>query len=239
MPTPIDRLNQQADTAVSTYEATIRQLHQPDGSRRFSDQVHTSMEAAARTRTLGEISTLVEQADQTLATAQATLGSVQDDPTAHMTADELAAASARFTLVREEGSELSLMDVHQRLQQAANAKDRVSAYLWSRVAQQRLAAIDEAARRASMMNMSDQPNRGAVAPISAVDAVAANKLRGLLPEVRASLVPEAVRNRVAQAQQTVEAAQSFKFKMRQRLEELSGELPKHRATLERDFRSNF
>ena len=72
-------------------------------------------------------------------------------------------------------------------------------YLWSQVAQQRLAALDEAARRASMVNMSDQPTSGQVAPMGALDAVAANQLRGLLPEVQAALVPEAVRLSAAQA----------------------------------------
>jgi hypothetical protein len=239
MPTPIDELSQRADNAASAYAAEVKRFLRPDGSRQFSDQVHNQMETAARSKMVDTFAALMAEADQRLAAAEVTAGSIQDDPTAHMSAQELSTASARFPLVREEANELPLGDVYQRLQQAANAKDRVSMYLWSRVAKQRLAGYDEAARRASAVNMSDQPVGGRVAPVPALDAVAVNQLRGLLPNVEAALVPDSVRAKVAQARATVEAAQSFKFKMRQRLEELNGELPKFRATLERDFRQGF
>ena len=233
--------DEQANQVVATFETANQQLLNPQGHRVFSDEVHAQRVAAARTTAINAMLDLAQQAEQEYASTAAAAEAIQADPTAHMSREELDTASARVNLVREELQNLSLNELYQRVNQAMLSNDRVSMYLWSRLASQRLTAVDAAVRADTGVDFSDKPtggNRGA-ASLSAMDAIAKGRLEQLLPKVNETLVPGDIRQKAAGLRDKLAEIEGFKFKARQHLDTLNGDTKRHQDQMRRDYQQNF
>ena len=132
----LDAAREAMDAALATYKRERAALLRTDGAPLFSE-----VEQAARLAALNE--TLHSAADKAITVADAELTELNrlaeaegDDPTARLSAGEVAAAAARWVFVKEDATALPLGDLVTRIRgvlaAGGGAPDKVSAFLWAR-----------------------------------------------------------------------------------------------------------
>ncbi len=204
-----ERAEAELDQAAVRFTNEKAKLFRGDGAAIYADAVYEEKVTALT----AELHAVAEAAhnvgDTEIAAVQRQLEAEHDDPITRLTPQEQQAASACAVFVREDAALLSLPDLTQRLRGvAAGGKDRVSAYLWSRYARQRIAAITTA-------------NADGAHPINATTRGQLETLTDAISELEAVI---GVANPLteAQAARRVAAARKFQAAIRDRVGELDG-----------------
>lgn len=235
----LDELNAGADSTARAFAVANGRLFRPDGQPFFGEDEMRERTAALLTEATQKLTALESEADSLIAQA-APDAEPADDLTAYLTPGELTVATGRAALIALEAGRLSLADVAQRCEQALRSQDRVSTLVWMNVAATRIAQANEHARQNSFYGLDDRPVNGPMAPtLSAADAMALGRLRPLVEQMRAAVVPADARRKAQAAKATLEGARSFKRRVAELRDELDGSAARHRAVMARDYREGF
>lgn len=242
---PLGDLLTASQTALQKLEAGRAKLLNNDGSRIYSDAEHEIRATQLLEEFNTEVEALVTQAEQRASSVEAAAANLQADPTAHLKPEELQAANLRAEFVREEAASLPLPQLLTRCQEAIAAGDKAGLFLWSRYAGQRLDTVMEQLRAADVPPTLDDRSSTPLVAASKVpvlnfrDTMAFNKLKQLVPQMRDTLVPEAVRNRAQTLEDIQEAARTFKLRAKMLRDQASGAVAAFDRSYTRQYREGF
>jgi prophage tail gpP-like protein len=146
MSTPMDDLHTASQAAYANLEAQRARLLRPDGNKVYGDEEHAYRERSLLVDFNTQIAGLQAQAEKRVTDAQAAAASLQADPTANLSVDELLAANQRAAFVEHEAEGLPVNQLLTRCREAIAAGDKAGILLWSRNAASRVRAFEEQAR---------------------------------------------------------------------------------------------
>ena len=138
-----ERAEAELDQAAVRFTNEKAKLFRGDGAAIYADAVYQEKLTAIT----DELHAVAEQlhgvAEREIAEVGRRREAEHDDPIGQLTVQEQQAASSRALFVKEDAMLLSLPDLVKRLRGVnAAGKDKVSSYLWSRYARQRIESIN-------------------------------------------------------------------------------------------------
>jgi hypothetical protein len=199
------------DQAAVRFTTEKAKLFRADGGAIYADQVYDE-KVAALTAELHAVAERVRGvADREIAEVNRRREAEHDDPIGQLTVQEQQAASSRALFVKEDAMLLPLPDLIRRLRGVnAAGKDKVSSYLWSRYARQRIEAINRGELESG--NPKDPATRGHLRDLT--DAIT------LLEETVGGKANTALEK--SQASQRITNARRFQSQIGDRVRELDG-----------------
>jgi G3E family GTPase len=199
------------DQAAVRFTNEKAKLFRADGGAIYADQVYDEKLAALTAELHAVAERLYGVAEREMAEVDRRREAEHDDPIGQLTVQEQQAASGRALFVKEDAMLLSLPDLIKRLRGVnAAGKDKVSAYLWSRYARQRIEAIKTANAESGRKN--DPGTVGNLRDLT--DAITALE-EGLGGKANTPLEK-------AQASQRIHNARQFQSKLGDRVRDLDG-----------------
>ena len=199
------------DQAAVKFTNEKAKLFRADGGAIYADQVYDEKLTALTAELHAVAEKLHGGAEREIAEVGRREEAEHDDPIGQLTTQEQQAASARATFVREDAMLLGLPDLVRRLRGVnAAGRDKVSSYLWSRYARQRIESINRGERESG--NPKDPATRGSLRDLS--DAIT------LLEESIGGKATTPLEK--AQASQRIADARRFQSTLGDRVRDLDG-----------------
>lgn len=201
---------QAVDRAAASADQQLAQLVDSSGKRIYSEEQHAARveqalkalrEAQERAAALGR---------QGMDTAEREEAQQHADPTTWLTTEQLQAAGARAAFIREEAEALRPRELAQRGEAALASGDPVTVWLWNRYISQRLNQLQQSSARLSQDDTA---------------------IYGVARRLAEAAIPEAVKQRQANAEALRSAAADLSIYARQVLAERDGSAEQSRRAM--------
>ncbi len=201
--------NAAIDRAIEKFATAKAALFRDDGAAIYADQVYAEKLEAITGELHATAGRVVAEAEAQIVAVNRLGEAEHTDPIGNLTLAEQASASARAVFVKEDAMLLTLPDLTRRLiGVGASGQERVSSYLWSRYARQRIEA--ERTQREESGRPLDPTTRAQIATL--IDAITPLEAAiGATP----ALTP-------VQATQRIHAARRFQQGIRDRVGDVDG-----------------
>ena len=106
MTAPLETHTISVDQAVAVYEQAVQALHLPDGKKKYSDEEHNRRQEEALAKVQSVVEVAREVAQEAQAQAERDAEAASSDPSAWLTASELATANSRALFIAEDAKRL-------------------------------------------------------------------------------------------------------------------------------------
>jgi hypothetical protein len=158
------------ESALAKYESKKGELYDPDGRPIYSLEQHASRLEALLSELDEAVQAAKTVADREIEKSKRELDLLGADPSGRLSSDELAAATRRMRIFREDFETLSLEQLTLRARAAVASKDRAEQYLALRYGRRRVDAELARARDGQSTPMS---RRGLTELAHAIDELGA------------------------------------------------------------------